>query len=227
LAFRLGLLGHEAAPSASDATLVLRSLFTFHPDALVLDLRDSRDGKELFQLLYKVSELPIIVLGDGTEPAKAVWFLEEGAADYLARPVPHKVLSARISALLRRTSANGDSGPIQVGPLEIDAERHVVLRDGRAISLTPIEFRLLRVLAEHAGSACKHRMLLAQVWGEDFRHCSHYLRLYIGYLRNKLEEDPRNPKILVTEWGVGYRLVAGARGTIGKQAGVRPRVRYA
>lgn len=205
----------------------MRSLFTFHPDALVLDLRDSRDGKELFQLLYKVSELPIVVLGDARQPAKAVWFLEEGAADYLVRPVPHNVLSARISALLRRKSVNGKSGPIQAGILEIDPERHVVLRDGRSISLTPIEFRLLHVLAEHAGSACGHRMLLEQVWGEDFRHCFHYLRLYIGYLRNKLENDPRNPKILATEWGVGYRLVAGRRGEMRQQAGVRPRIRFA
>lgn len=226
LAFRLGLLGHEAAPSATDSTLVLRSLFAFQPDAVILDTRNSRDGKELFQLLYKVSELPIIVLGNGGDTADPVWFLEQGACDYLVGAIPPRLLSARMASLLRRAGANRASGSIQVGSLEIDPERHLVRRGGEIISLTPTEFRLLRVLAENAGSPCSHRMLLEQVWGPDFRGCSHYLRLYIGYLRQKLEDDPRKPRILVTEWGVGYRLVVGEQ-QVRRRVALRPRALHA
>jgi two-component system KDP operon response regulator KdpE len=90
----------------------------------------------------------------------------------------------------------------------IDLDRYAVTRAGEPIALTPIEFRLLRVLAENAGKACSHEMLLDSVWGPDFRDCAHYLRLYVGYLRQKLEDDPKRPRILATEWGYGYRLVA-------------------
>ena len=86
-------------------------------------------------------------------------------------------------------------------------DRHEVRRRGRVVPLTPTEFRILRVLAERPGAVCTNRMVLEQVWGEEFADCTHYLRLYIGYLRKKLEEDPRHPRLLVTEWGVGYRLI--------------------
>lgn len=229
LAFHLGLLGHEAAPSGSDPTLVLRSLFAFHPEIVLLQAPVEDDGRELFQLLYKVSELPIIVIGDGTDPDDAVWYLEQGAVDYLVRPVAAKVLSARLTALLRRREPAEPKmeGPITVGTLIIDPERHEVMQSGRVISLTPTEFRLLRVLAEHAGSACSHRMLLQAVWGEDFRHCFHYLRLYVGYLRQKLEEDPKRPRTLLTEWGVGYRLANASRAPVGQRAAVQPKAQYA
>ncbi len=207
LSFRLGLLGWEAAPSAADLTLSLRSLFAFKPDAIVLDATMSPGSRELFELLGRVSELPIVVLGDGREIHDLVWYLDRGAADYLAKPVNPSMLSARIGVIVRRAASTRSAGVLRVGALEIDLERHLVRNGGRIVSLTPTEFRLLHLLAENAGRACSHRMLLERIWGEDFRQCSHYLRLYIGYLRQKLEDDPKTPRLLATEWGVGYRLL--------------------
>lgn len=204
LAFRLGLLGFEAAPSASDVTLALRSLFAFKPDALILDIAVREEGRELFALLERVAPVPIFVLGDGRS-RELVWFLEQGAADYLAKPVAVKLLCARLNAVLRRVGENGH-GAIPLGDLVINLERHQVLKGGDTVQLTPTEFRLLQVLAENAGRPCSHEMLLQRVWGEDYRHCAHYLRLYIGYLRQKLEDDPHSPRLLLTEWGIGYRL---------------------
>lgn len=204
LAFRLGLLGFEAASSAGDVTLALRSLISFQPDAVVLDLKSS--PREVFNLLERVSPTPIFVVGDSTGD-DLVWYLEAGAADFLARPVSPALLTARLNSVLRRRQDNGH-GVMSLGGLQIDLGRHRVQRDGVPVPLTPTEFRLLHVLAENAGKACSHSYLLERVWGKDFKHCSHYLRLYMGYLRQKLEADARNPSLLLTEWGVGYRLAA-------------------
>src|SRR5574341_383329 len=204
LAFRLGLLGFEAAPSASDVTLALRSLFAFKPDAIILDIAEREEGRELFAMLERVAPVPIFVLGDGRS-RELVWFLEQGAADYLAKPVAVKLLCARLNAVLRRIGVNGHEA-IPLGDLVINLERHQVLKGGETVQLTPTEFRLLQVLAENVGRPCSRVMLLQRVWGEDYRHCAHYLRLYIGYLRQKLEDDPRSPRLLLTEWGIGYRL---------------------
>jgi two-component system KDP operon response regulator KdpE len=178
-------------------------LISFRPDALLLNLYDS--AQEVFKVLEQVAPVPIFVLGDNRQPDEVVWYLEAGAADYLLRPASPALLTARLTSVLRRRQDNGH-GPIHAGDLEIDLERHQVRRGGETIPLTPTEFRLLQVLAENAGRACSHRLLLERVWGDDFRHCAHYLRLYMGYLRQKLETDPRSPSLLLTEWGVGYRL---------------------
>lgn len=205
VAFRLGLYGYETAPSASELTLALRSLFAFKPDAVVFDA-SGKGCRELFRLLVKVSELPLVVLGGGSSEDDVVWYLEEGAADYVKKPVTPAVLSARLANVLRRSAQVAQRGLIRVASLTIDLDRREVRRNGYTVSLTPTEFRLLRVLAENPGRACSQRMLLERVWGEDFLGCSNYLRLYIGYLRQKLEDDPRKPELLVTEWGHGYRL---------------------
>lgn len=213
LAFRLGLYSYEAAPSASDLTLALRSLFAFKPDAVVFQAA-GKGCRELFRLLVKISDLPVLVVGSDEVDDEPVWYLEEGAADYVRTPVGVSVLSARLNAVLKRTAQTGQRGAIRVGSLVIDLERREVRRNGSTISLTPTEFRLLKALAENAGRACSQRMLLERVWGEDFVGCSNYLRLYIGYLRQKLEDDPRSPQLLVTEWGHGYRLKSDAEGTV-------------
>ena len=217
LAFRLGLYGFEYAPSAADVTLALRSLFSFKPDALVLDAGGASGGRELFRLLERVAPVPIFVMGDAREPEELVWYLEQGAAAYLPKPVGPKLLCARLNAVLRRLNETGQ-GAISVGGLVIDLDRHQVRRNGDVVQLTPTEFRLLQVLAEHPGRALSHKLLLDKVWGEDFKHCSNYLRLYMGYLRHKLEEDPRNPRLLLTEWGIGYRLAAEHAGAASRAA---------
>jgi two-component system KDP operon response regulator KdpE len=216
LAFRLGLYGFEAAPSAGDVALALRSLISFQPEAVVLDLRSS--ARETFRLLERVAPIPIFVVGDGTGD-DLVWYLEGGAADFLPRPVSPVLLSARLNSVLRRLRDNGH-GVIAVGDLQIDLGRHQVRREDSLVPLTPTEFRLLQVLAENAGKACSHAYLLERVWGADFQHCSHYLRLYVGYLRQKLEVDPKNPVLFLTEWGVGYRLAA-ERSRVRAPAGAR------
>jgi two-component system KDP operon response regulator KdpE len=205
LAFRLGLYGFEAAPSAGDVTLALRALIAFKPDAIILDLESS--AREVFRLLERVAPMPIFVVGDAHPGDDTVWYLESGAADFLARPLSTALLTARLNSVLRRLHDNGH-GVISIGDLQIDLGRHQVRNGDTPVPLTPTEFRLLQVLAENAGKACSHAYLLERVWGTDFQHCSHYLRLYVGYLRQKLEVDTRNPALVVTEWGVGYRLVA-------------------
>ena len=212
LAFRLGLMGYESAPAASEQTLALRALFAFKPDALILETGENGDDHSLFRLLAQVSQLPVVVLGNASSPDELVSYLEEGAAEYLPRPVSATLLSARLGAILRRRSPEPARGVVRVGNVEIDLEARRVRKRGRVVPLTPTEFRLLQVLAENAGRPCSRNYLLAQVWGEDFSACSHYLRLYIGYLRHKLEDNPHKPRALLTEWGHGYRLVSDGRG---------------
>jgi two-component system KDP operon response regulator KdpE len=216
LAFRLGLLGHESTPSASDQTLALRSVITFRPDIVALDARRSKRSRELFQLLYKVSDTPIIVLTGEGSANEAVRYLEAGASDCMARLISPNLLSARIMAILRSSPRDRISGPVKVKDLEIDPHLRLVRRRGKLVSLTPIEFRLLEALAGNLGKVCTHGMLLSYVWGKDFEQCSHYLRLYIGYLRHKLEDDPRRPDLILTTWGRGYRL--GVEGEATAQA---------
>ena len=204
LAFRLGLFGFEAAPSAGDVTLAIRSLIAFQPDAVVVDLKTN--ARETFRLLERVAPIPILAVGENAGD-DLVWYLEAGAADFLPRPVSAALLTARLNSILRRLQDNGH-GVIGIGDIQIDLGRHQVRRGDALVPLTPTEFRLLQVLAENAGKACSHAYLLERVWGTDFKHCSHYLRLYMGYLRQKLEPDPRSPSLLLTEWGVGYRLAA-------------------
>jgi two-component system, OmpR family, KDP operon response regulator KdpE len=210
LALRLGLAGYDTSASASVTALALRSIIAFRPDILILQTNGRPRSRRVFQLLAEVTDVPIVVTGPSDAPDDLIWYLENGAADYVSAPVSPSVLAARLGALSRSAAVNGSSNVLRAGPLEIDLERRVVRKNGEAVSLTPTEFRLLQVLSEKAGAPCSHRYLLERVWGSDFRSCSHYLRLYIGYLRQKLEADPKRPTLLVTEWGVGYRLVNDA-----------------
>ena len=214
LAFRLGVVGFEATASAGETTLALRQLFAFKPDVIVFNCSAGDRQRELFHLLETVSDLPVVVLGAGGDEEEVVWYLDAGAADYVVQPVSPAHLSARLRVVLRHAARDIPGGIIQVGDLEVDPDRHEVRRNGRVVRVTPTEFQLLRVLAERAGQPCSHRMLLERVWGDDFAACTHYLSLYIGYLRRKLEDDPKHPRLLVTHWGVGYRLreTPGKRG---------------
>jgi len=222
LAFLLGVAGFEATASAGETTLALRQLFAFKPDAIVFNSAGARQ-RELFHILETVSALPVVVLGAGGDEDEVVWYLDAGAADYVMGPVSPAHLSALLRVVLRHTAKNATGGVIQAGDLEVDLDRHEVRRDGRTVRVTPTEFQLLRVLAERAGQPCSHRMLLERVWGDEFAACRHYLSLYIGYLRKKLEDDPKRPRLLVTHWGVGYRL-RGAPGELRLQVPRRARM---
>jgi two-component system KDP operon response regulator KdpE len=207
LAERLGVLGLEAIPSAREWKLAVRCLTSHQVSLILLDVDKNRGSRRFFELLREVVDIPIIARGSVSAADEAIWYLDNGAADYVPRTIPPTVLLAKVRTFLRGLQPENAAGFIRLGDLMIDLDRYSVTRSGEPVALTPIEFRLLRVLAENAGKVCSHQMLLDRVWGEDFLDCSHYLRLYIGYLRQKLEEDPRRPKVVLTEWGYGYRLV--------------------
>ena len=208
LAFRLGLSGYESSSSTGEVAVVLRAVFAFKPCAIVIDVRSGEESREHFKLLERVTQIPILVLGDSRGADDLVWYLEEGAVAYLPKPVSPNLIAARLATVLRRATQSAPDGIVTAGSITLDLARHQVRRNGQIVPLTPTEFRLLQILAEHSGRPCSQRLLLEQVWGEGFGHCAHYLRLYMGYLRQKLEADPRNPRLLITEWGIGYRLVA-------------------
>ena len=209
LAERLGILGIESIPCAREWELALRSLTTHSVSLVLLDVNHRQpESIEFFRVLRELIEVPIIVRGTTKDPEEIVWYLDNGAADFTNRTLPPAVLAAKALSLLRTVKpARLHRGLIRVGKVSIDLDAHSVSKGAATIALTPIEFRLLRVLAENIGRACSHDELLEQVWGKDFTDCSHYLRLYVAYLRNKLEDNPHRPKMLVTEWGYGYRLM--------------------
>jgi len=208
LASRLGVLGYEAAASAGDSTAALRALIAFKPDVIVFNASAGEAAQELFRLLERVSQLPVLVQGEDTSGDEMISYLDLGAVGYLPRTASPALLSARIGAVLRRAPQPSENGVVHAGNVTLDLERRQIQKDGLRVSLTPTEFKLLRTMAEHSGRPCSQKFLLQQVWGEDFVSCTHYLRLYIGYLREKLEDDPKKPRLIVTDWGHGYRLVA-------------------
>ena len=208
LAERLGLLGVEAIPCSRDAKLAERSLMTHDVSLVLLDVDDSEDSLAFFETLMDVCDVPLIARGVMAKTDNVVAYLESGAADFVSRTTPAPVLAARIQSLLRSVQSNGSvPASIEFGAISIDVQNRTVMKGTEEISLTPLEYRLLKELATNKGRPCKHKDLLKSVWGEEFVNCSNYLRLYVGYLRQKLEDDPRRPRMLLTEWGYGYRLV--------------------
>ncbi len=208
LGSRLSSLGYEAAASSSEVTLALRAVIAFKPDVVIFNTEPGDGSKETFRLLERVSQLPIIVQGDDNSGDEMVAYLDEGAVGYVPKTATPTLLSARIAAIMRRSPQQLETGVIRAGNVTLDLERRHIHKNGSRVPLTPTEFKLLRTLAEHSGRPCSQKFLLQRVWGEDFVSCTHYLRLYMGYLRQKLEDDPKKPRLLVTDWGHGYRLIA-------------------
>lgn len=200
----LTIAGYQATVAQRSLAPTLRSLYSFAPDAVLLQASEERNSREIFSAVQNISPSPTIVLGDASE-AQQLWYLEHGAAAYLIPPISFALLHAHLRAVLR-WGAQPHSSVIRVGDLEVDGTQHQARYKGKTVALTPTEFRLLRALAENKGSLCSHRMLLERVWGKQFTSCFNYLRLYVGYLRQKLE-DPGEPDLIVNEWGLGYRLI--------------------
>ena len=181
------------------------------PDLILLDvMMPDLDGFEVLRLIREVTSVPVIMLTAKGEENDKVKGLELGADDYVTKPFSPRELVSRIRAVLRRGSFSeeDESGRIDVdGRLVMDFGRHEIWVDGELIQLRPTEYRLLYHLVKNAGWVLTHDQILTKVWGYEYRDEPHYVRLYINYLRKKIEEDPTNPKYILTERGVGYRFI--------------------
>jgi two-component system KDP operon response regulator KdpE len=177
-------------------------------DLLVVDLGlPDEDGVDLIAWLRREHSLPVLVLSARTQEAQKIAALDAGADDYLTKPFGVGELLARVRAMLRRAALEPLPPPVwRVGDLEFDREVRELHRRGVAVKLSPIEFRLFERLARSAGKVVTHRQLLADVWGSEQVDQLQYLRVYMGHLRSKVEDDPAEPRYLLTELGVGYRL---------------------
>jgi two-component system KDP operon response regulator KdpE len=181
------------------------------PDLVLLDivLIDEIDGYEVTHRVREFSSVPIIMLTAKARESDLLHGFEAGADDYLAKPFSAKELLARIKALLsreRRLTAGVEVTEIKCGDIHIDLSRRQVKRNGNVISMTRTEYELLFQLATHANKVMLHEQLLSTIWGPEYQNDVDYLRAYIRYLRKKLEADPSNPKIILTEQGVGYLM---------------------
>jgi two-component system KDP operon response regulator KdpE len=181
------------------------------PDLIILDLGlPDLDGIEVCKRIREWSVVPIIVVSARGKEQDKVVALDAGADDYLTKPFGVNELNARVRVALRRVAGNAQTGePVfAIGALRVDLLRREVSVDGKSVHLTPNEFKLLSVLVRHAGMVLTHRQLLKEVWGPGSGQENHYVRVYVNQLRQKIETDPTRPKYLLTETGVGYRLVA-------------------
>jgi len=181
------------------------------PDLILLDvMMPDLDGFEVLQRIRESSKVPVLMLTAKGEEDDRVRGLELGADDYITKPFSPREMVSRVKAVLRRTEAATGSmhGLIEVDDrLKIDFDRREIWLEGQIVKLRPTEYRLLYHLVQNAGWVISHDQLLTKVWGYEYRDEPHYVRLYINYLRKKLEADPANPKYILTERGVGYRFV--------------------
>jgi two-component system KDP operon response regulator KdpE len=194
----------DAAETKEEA---LAALAARPPDALVLDLvLPDGQGVEVCEEVRRWSRLPIVVLSAVGDEREKVRALDAGADDYVTKPFGSDELLARLRAVLRRSAEAGGSAQVLIGELAIDLADRRVTRAGEEVHLTPIEFDLVRVLAQHHGRLVTHRQLLRKVWGPEYGAETHYLRVHVAHIRAKLERDAARPEYLITEPGVGYRL---------------------
>lgn len=180
------------------------------PDLVILDLGlPDGEGVDLIRDLRTWSNVPVLVLSARTGEADKIAALDTGADDYLVKPFGVGELLARVRAQLRRRAAGAAPGSavVEFGEVKIDLTRRVVEREGIALHLTPIEYRLLAHLVSHPDRVLTHRQVLSAVWGANHSEDTHYLRVYMGHLRHKIEADASKPRHLITETGVGYRFV--------------------
>ncbi len=202
--------GYDVAQAASGRE-ALRQIEAFSPDAIVLDLGlPDMDGKTIIMQTRQTSDTPIIVLSAREQEAEKIAALDLGANDYVAKPFGIAELLARVRAALRpRRGADVDTPVLRLGEVAIDIPAHRVTRGDAPVVLTPKEFDLLVLLARNAGRVMTHRQLLAHVWGPAHVEDTQYLRVFIGQLRAKLEQNPAEPTLIQTEPGVGYRMMEG------------------
>jgi two-component system KDP operon response regulator KdpE len=195
----------EAASTAAEAT---KRIATDVPDIVVLDLGlPDSDGRDVIRNVRAWSDVPIIVLSARDRETDKIEALDLGADDFVNKPFGVGELMARMRTALRhRIQRHAETPVLKVGDIEIDSVRHRVMRGGVEVKLSPKEFDLLSFLARHAGMVVTHKQILAAVWGPAHTEDTQYLRVYIGHLRQKIESNPDDPQIVVTEPGIGYRI---------------------
>jgi DNA-binding response OmpR family regulator len=193
---------------AANGVQCVSSVREQRPDMVILDvMMPEMDGLEACGKVREFSQVPILMLTAKVQSEDVITGLDKGADDYLLKPFNMDELSARIRALLRRVPPA--YRPLSAGDeqIQIDQQKREVRVRGEVVDLTPTEYHLLLILTENAGKVVEHETLLRAVWGQEYTRDNDYLKVYIWHLRRKIEVDPRNPKLLLTEWGVGYRLV--------------------
>ncbi len=203
-------LEHEgyAVIQAANGLECLEYVRTQRPDMVILDvMMPQMDGIETCARLRKFSKLPVLMLTAKVQSNDVISGLDHGADDYLAKPFNVDELSARVRALLRRVPPAYRPLSVAEGQIQIDQQKREVRVREQVVDLTPTEYHLLLILAERAGIVVDHDTLLRAVWGQEYTKDNDYLKVYIWHLRRKIELDPRKPLLLLTEWGMGYRLL--------------------
>ncbi|MCK4897778.1 MAG: response regulator transcription factor [Anaerolineales bacterium] len=206
---------------AYNGSQALEQLRSNLPDIVLLDvMMPDIDGFEVLRMIRETSTIPVIMLTAKGDEEDRIRGLELGADDYITKPFSPRELVSRVRAVLRRTDTTTTSthGLIEVDDrLKVDFNRREVWVDGELVKLRPTEYRLLYHLVQNAGWVLTHEQLLTKVWGYEYRDEPHYVRLYINYLRKKIEKDPSDPKYILTERGIGYRFVDFHRQTPGEK----------
>ncbi len=197
---------------AEDGNGAIKEFTTWHPDAMILDLGlPDQDGLDVLRTIREFSDTPVIVLSARHHETQKILALDAGANDYVTKPFGMGELLARLRRLFRDFSevenANED-GSITVGDLSINMAQRSVERGGKAVRLTKKEFDILAFMVRHPGKVLQHSQILEECWGQAYRAQTHYLRVYIKNLRAKLKDDSENPALIVTEPGVGYKIIS-------------------
>jgi two-component system KDP operon response regulator KdpE len=204
----LGAEGYRVVESENGARGILDA-GSHKPDLAIVDLGlPDIDGVEVIRRIRTWSPMPVVVLSARAQERAKIEALDAGADDYITKPFGVGELLARVRVALRHSTQSPSGTVLSFGTAKLELEKRRVLRDGKEVHLTPIEFKLVACLAKHLGMVVTHRQLLREVWGPSHIEQTHYLRIYMKQLRDKLEADPARPRYLLTETGIGYRLLA-------------------
>jgi two-component system KDP operon response regulator KdpE len=200
--------GHYRVREAETGLLGLQEIAHQAPDGVILDLGlPDINGTEVIRRLREWSRVPVLVLSVRAGEDDKIGALDAGADDYLTKPFSGRELLARVRAILRRTPGANEPAMVSFGDIEVDQSARIVRRAGAEVHLTAKEYGLLRLLVQHRGKVVTHRQILRELWGPNAEEQTHYLRVHMTHLRQKLEASPHSPKHLQTDAGIGYRLV--------------------
>lgn len=203
----LGAYGYDLDEAANGQDGINRAAI-FKPDLIIVDLGlPDMDGKDVIRQIREWSHSPVIILTARDQEQEKIEALDAGADDYVTKPFGMGELMARMRVCLRRSATTESQPVINCGGLTVDLLLRRVTVDGHEIKLTPTEYEIIKVMAQHAGRVLTHKQLLKAVWGNSYSEDTHYIRVYIGQLRRKIEADPTQPHYIITESGVGYRLM--------------------